>query len=152
MSERLMSENVYGDIIMRSHHVSPVRVPMGRLNRAAQFAPFAALSGYDDAVRETERLTDSRREPDEDGISDINMKLGFLRECGGFPEIGVEYFVPDLKKSGGAYVTLTGHFRRIDEYAGRLVFLDGVEVPIDDIYRINLPVGALISRTKMFDY
>ncbi|MCI7766740.1 MAG: hypothetical protein MSJ26_02005 [Oscillospiraceae bacterium] len=148
MSERLMSENIYGDIIMRTHHVSPVRTPMARLNRAAQFAPFAALSGYDDAVRETERLTDSRREPDEDGISDINMKLGFLRECGGFPEIGVEYFVPDGKKSGGAYVTLTGRFRRIDEYSGRLVFCGGGEIPIGDIYRIDLWAGG----SKMFDY
>lgn len=152
MSERLISENVYGDIIMRPRHVSAVRIPMGRLNRAAQFAPFAALSGYDNAVRETARLTECRLEPDEDGVSDINMKLRLLMDCGGYPEIGVEYFIPDGKKAGGAYVTLTGRFRRIDEYGRRLVLCGGGEVPIDDIYRIYLSAESLIScNAKMFD-
>ena len=137
MKDCTLSERLYGDIMYMPHHRSETRIPMSRHSRSAQFAPFAALDGHIEAVRESARLTDRRLEPDEDAVCDINGKLFRLCSEGGLPEISVEYFIPDSRKAGGRYVTLTGKFRRIDEYLRRVIMLDGAEVPIDDIYRID---------------
>ena len=131
--------NGYDDIINLPHHVSETHPHMSMQDRAAQFSPFAALTGHGDAVRETARLTDEKLELTEDEISGINQKLNFLTEhAEERPEITVEYFVPDERKSGGAYITVTGNFIRIDEYYQNVIMLGGKEIPINDIYIITL--------------
>ena len=95
----------YDDIINLPHHVSPTRQRMSMHDRAAQFAPFAALVGYDDAVAETARLTESRPELDEQEQRIINEKLAYIAEhINEHPEVCIKYFVPDERKSGGAIV------------------------------------------------
>ena len=112
---------------------------MSMHDRAAQFSPFAALTGYDDTVRETARLTDEKLELTADRINDLNQKIAFLKEhAEERPEITVEYFIPDEKKSGGKYVTLLGKFRRIDEYNHNMVFTSGEEIPLNDIFEIDV--------------
>ena len=111
--------------------------PMSMHDRAAQFAPFAALVGYDDAVAETARLTDSRLELTEDEMSELNANLNrLLDSLDEQPQISVTYFVPDKYKTGGRYIVKTGTVRRIDEYARVLIFTDKSEIPIDDTVQI----------------
>ena len=108
--------------------------PMSMHDRAAQFSPFAALVGYDDAVAETARLTDSRAELTEDEMSELNANLNrLLDSLDEQPQISVTYFVPDEKKSGGKYVEKVGVVRIIDSYAGELVFTDGVRIAVADM-------------------
>lgn len=129
----------YDDILNLSHHVSSTRPHMSMHDRAAQFSPFAALTGYDDTVRETARLTDEKQELTAERINDLNQKIAFLNEhAEERPQITVEYFIPDGKKSGGKYVTLSGKFRRIDEYNHNMIFTSGEEIPLNDIFEIEL--------------
>ena len=108
--------------------------PMSMHDRAAQFSPFAALVGYDDAVAETARLTDSRLELTEDEMFELNANLNrLLDSLDEQPQISVTYFVPDEKKSGGKYVEKVGVVRIIDSYAGELVFTDGVRIAVADM-------------------
>ena len=108
--------------------------PMSMHDRAAQFTPFAALVGYDDAVAETARLTDSRLELTEDEMFELNANLNrLLDSLDEQPQISVTYFVPDEKKSGGKYVEKVGVVRIIDSYAGELVFTDGVRIAVADM-------------------
>ena len=108
--------------------------PMSMHDRAAQFSPFAALVGYDDAVAETARLTDSKAELTEDEMSLLNANLNrLLDSLDEQPEISVTYFVPDEKKSGGRYVEKLGVVRIYDSYVGELVFTDGVRISVADI-------------------
>ena len=130
-------EHLYDDIINMPHHVSVKHPHMSMQDRAAQFSPFSALTGHGDAVKETARLTDEKYELTEDEISELNEKLNFLAEhAEERPEITVEYFVPDERKSGGAYIIVTGNFRRIDEYSQSVIFTTGEEILIDDIFSI----------------
>ncbi len=111
--------------------------PMSMHDRAAQFSPFAALVGYDDAVAETARLTDSRLELTEDEMLELNANLNrLLDSLDEQPQISVTYFVPDKYKTGGRYIVKTGTVRRIDEYARVLIFTDKSEIPIDDTVQI----------------
>lgn len=129
----------YDDILNMPHHVSSTRPHMSMHDRAAQFSPFAALTGYDDTVRETARLTDEKQELTADMINDLNQKIAFLKEhAEERPQITVEYFLPDEKKSGGKYVTLSGEFRRIDEYNHNMVFVRGEKIPLNDIFEIDV--------------
>lgn len=131
-----MSENPhrYDDIITLEHRQSETRPHMSMHGRAAQFAPFAALVGYDSAINETARATSERAELSEDQKSAIDMKLSVIAaHIAAEPEVNVTYFVPDGRKEGGAYVTLTGNIRRIDEAERRLVFSDKRTVAISDI-------------------
>lgn len=124
----------YDDIIHLPHHRSKNRPPMSMHDRAAQFAPFAALTGYDAAIRETARRTEAWTELTEEAAEELNRKLLFLQErLGEEPEITVTYFVQDEKKPGGTYVTYTGQLRRIDLTERRLCFLDRTEIPMDFI-------------------
>ena len=108
--------------------------PMSMHDRAAQFSPFAALVGYDDAVAETARLTDSRLELTEDEMFELNANLNrLLDSLDERPQISVTYFVPDEKKSGGKYVEKLGVVRIYDSYAGELVFTDGVRIAVTDM-------------------
>ena len=108
--------------------------PMSMHDRAAQFSPFASLVGYDDAVAETARLTDSRAELTEDEMSELNANLNrLLDSLDKQPQISVTYFVPDEKKSGGKYVEKVGVVRIYDSYVGELVFTDGVRIAVADM-------------------
>lgn len=128
----------YEDIINLPHHELTTRQRMPRINRAASFAPFAALTGYDDAVRETARLTSERIELDEGTKEILNNKLRIaLDKAGEQPEISITYFLPDKKKSGGAYVTVKAVIKRIDEYERLVIFTDKSSIPIGDIYEIE---------------
>ena len=111
--------------------------PMSMHDRAAQFSPFAALVGYEDAVKETARLTDARREMLEDEIAELNRQLGELAErLSERPEIRVTYFIPDKKKDGGRYASKIGNARTIDQYNNTIVFTDGDTVQIKDMYSV----------------
>ncbi len=112
--------------------------PMSMHDRAAQFSPFAALVGYDDAVAETARLTDSKIELTEDEMSELNANLNqLLDSLDEQPEIKVTYFVPDEKKSGGKYVDKVGVVRIFDGYSQELVFKDRFRINIQDIIKIE---------------
>ena len=107
------------------------------LNRAAQFSPFAALTGYDAAVKETARLTDKKIALDEYAKSMLNEKLQMIAEhIDDLPEIAFTYFVPDKKKSGGAYVSVTGQVKEIDEYERVVRLCDGLKIPTRQIFGI----------------
>ena len=124
----------YDDIIGLPHHVSTKHPQMSIGNRAAQFSPFAALTGHDDAVKETARLTDERIELGESMIAELDIKLHILADAiADQPGVSVTYFRPDDKKTGGAYVTAAGALKKIDEYERALVFVDGRKIPIADV-------------------
>ncbi|MDD6634047.1 MAG: hypothetical protein PUE69_01600 [Ruminococcus sp.] len=113
--------------------------PMSMQDRAAQFSPFAALVGYDDAIAETARLTDSKAELTEDEMSMLNANLNrLLDRLDEQPETSVTYFVPDEKKSGGKYVEKVGVVRIYDSYAQDLVFMDKSRINIQDIISIKI--------------
>jgi len=112
--------------------------PMSMHDRAAQFSPFAALVGYDDAVAETARLTDSRLELTEDEMFELNVNLNrLLDSLDEQPQISVTYFVPDEKKSGGKYVEKFGVVRIYDSYSNELVFTDGVRIAVADMAKLD---------------
>lgn len=139
MHDNNEKESRYADIIDLPHHTSSKHPRMSAIARAAQFSPFAALTGYDTEIKETARLTDEKVEIDEDSVNDINAKLQYIKDnIDENPEITVEYFVPDEKKAGGAYLTLNDRVRIIDEYEREIVFISGKRVIIDDIYKIFL--------------
>lgn len=128
----------YENIIDLPHHTSDKRPRMSRENRAVQFSPFAALTGYNAEINETARLTDEKLELSEDRINDINTKLQIIMDnIDEYPEVTVEYFVPDERKSGGSYIKIIGNIRRIDEHERILIMKDNHTVPIDDIYSID---------------
>ena len=129
---------MYEDIIHLPHHVSATRPRMSLIDRAAQFSPFAALTGYDEAIKETGRLTDDRIELDENTRTALDIKQAYLAEnINIHPEISITYFLPDTKKDGGEYVTATGSLKRIDEYERMLIFVDGRKIPMDEIANID---------------
>lgn len=132
MKEAGISE--YEDIIALPHHVSASHPQMALADRAAQFSPFAALTGYEDAIDESARLTEEQIELDENAREELDEQLRQIRECGeAHPEITVTYFQKDARKDGGAYVTLTGRVKKIDEYARIISFMDGTVVRIENI-------------------
>ena len=110
--------------------------PMPMSDRAAQFSPFAALTGYSDAIDETARLTDRRIELSEEESAELDYKQQYLATLDA-PTVTVTYFVPDERKSGGAYVTHTGVLKRVDEVESMVVFKDGLRVPLDEVMDIK---------------
>ena len=132
--------NRYDDIINLPHHISPTRQRMSMHDRAAQFAPFAALVGYDDAVAETARLTETRPELDEQEQRAINERLAFIADhIHEHPEVRIKYFVPDEHKSGGAIVEVSGKTYRISNTDATIVMTDGCKIRLSDI--IDLSIG-----------
>lgn len=124
----------YDDIIALPHPVSSRHPHMPVSDRAAQFAPFAALTGYDSALRETARQTEPKKEQTDEPKQILDRKQQFLLTCHEpHPEITVIYFKADAHKAGGAYVSLTGRFRRIDPVGRQLVLTDKTRIPLDDI-------------------
>lgn len=127
----------YDDIINLSRPQYHDLPPMSIHDRAAQFSPFAALVGYDAAVEETARLTDSRREMEEDEINELNRQLSELnKRLSERPRIRVTYFIRDRKKEGGRYASKIGNARTIDQAENRIVFTDGESVPVKDMYSV----------------
>lgn len=130
--------NHYHDIIHLPHHVSSTHPQMPILDRAAQFAPFAALSGHDAAVRETARLTDRKVELDENAKAILDEKLRILQEAPPEQqEVTVTYFLPDQKKSGGQYVSTTGAVKKIDCYTHALRMAGGEIIPIENLLNLD---------------
>ena len=122
---------------------------MSNYDRAAQFAPFAALTGYDDAVKETARLTDKKVELDEYSKDALNERLNMIQDAiDEQPEVSITYFLLDKKKSGGAYVTATDRVKKIDEYENIVLLQDGTKIPIDDIAEIVGEVFGALEKTK----
>ena len=133
-----MSNFQYDDILNMQYPNPEIEKDFpDKILRAAQFAPFAALTGYDEAVEETARLTDSKIELDEYQKSELNDKLQFLNNSDTDEEVSITYFVPDKKKSGGAYITKRGIVLKIREYEKDVVMDDGTEIQIDDIFAIE---------------
>ena len=127
----------YDDIINLPHHVSPTRKRMSMHDRAAQFAPFAALVGYDDAVAETARLTESRPELDEQEQRAINERLAYIADhIHEQPEVRIKYFVPDERKSGGAILEVDGTVKKTSSIDGTLFMTDGCVISITDVIDI----------------
>ena len=133
-----MDYHRYDDVIYRQHPTSKKHPRMSRMNRAAQFAPFAALTGYEESIEETARLTDHRIELSEYEIEELNTKLNFIQEhIKERPEVTITYFQPNERKDGGKYLTATGRVRWIDEVNRVVVFEDEKIVGIDAIINLN---------------
>ena len=134
-----MNENIskYKDIVILPHHVSIKHRPMSMHDRAAQFAPFAALVGYDDKVRETARYTENKINLNEEEKEQLDIKLNILKEKLNLkPIVTFIYFVPDSKKEGGRYITVSGIIKKIDDYKG-IIYINKVEIPINQIIEID---------------
>ncbi len=129
-----MNMKDYSKIINLPHHQSGTRKRMSNYDRAAQFAPFAALTGHDEAIKETARLTDDYMEMGEDKLGELSAKIQLLIDkLSEQPEITVVYFIPDERKSGGSYAEKTGTVRLVEEYERKLVFYDGDKIDIDRV-------------------
>ena len=128
----------YDDILSLPHPVSKTHPPMPRAERAAQFSSFAALTGYEEIVAESARLTETRAELDRDALEALDEKLrAVAAEIDARPELELRYFVPDKKKAGGRYETLRGRVKKIDEQASLLLLEDGKKIPLGDIASIE---------------
>ena len=133
----------YDDLLDLPHHVSVTHPHMSLYDRVAQFAPFKALTGYEDDVEETARLTDRRVELDADSIARLDARLQLLEErLAAAPAVSVTYFLPDARKDGGSYETVTGIVKKIDAVKHVLVLRSGQQIPIGDICDIK---GELFS-------
>ena len=136
----------YDKIMGLPHHVSKTRPQMPMSDRAAQFAPFAALTGYDAAIKETGRLTDERIELDVEALSALDMKYQLLMEAlDEAPEVTITYFQPDERKAGGKYVSAVGAVKKIDDFERRITMRDGTRIPTDDVLSID---GKLFSSLE----
>jgi len=137
--------NQYDDIINLPHHVSSTRPQMSMADRAAQFSPFAALTGHDAAIKEKARLTIARIDMDEDALIALNMKFQLLVDSlDDEPEISITYFKPDERKDGGAYLEATGVLKKLDEYERMIVLTDGRKIKMDDILDIEGDIFACL--------
>lgn len=127
----------YDDIINLPHHISTKHQRLSMEQRAAQFAPFAALTGYGDAIKETARITQNRIELDDEEKIKLDNKLQELQtNISNKPKVTITYFVPDIKKSGGEYITKIGNLKKIDEYKKSIILEDKIEIPIKEIIEI----------------
>ena len=130
--------NRYDEIMELPHHVSKTRPQMPMSDRAAQFAPFAALTGYDSAIKETGRLTDERVELDEEALTALDRKYQLLIEAlDDAPEVTIIYFRPDERKAGGQYVSATGTVKKVDTFGRRILLQDGTRIPLDSIFDLR---------------
>ena len=128
----------YDDIIHLPHHVSKKHPQMTMLNRAAQFAPFAALTGHDAAIQETARLTSSQRLLDDSDNEILDRKMAIIRtKLAESPTLTLIYFQPDEHKNGGAYKSVTGQLKKIDDYLHTLILSDETTIPISSIFEIE---------------
>ena len=136
----------YDKIMGLPHHVSKTRPRMPMSDRAAQFAPFAALTGYDSAIKETGRLTDERIELDEESLTALDMKYQLLMDAlNEAPKVTITFFQPDERKAGGKYLTATGAVKKVDDFERRITMQDGTKIPMDDVLSID---GELFSSLE----
>ena len=134
----------YSKIIDLPHYVSPHRVPMSRHDRAAQFAPFAALSGYSEDIQEAERITDSEFELSEDMLLTLNRKMDILlSHLEEKPEITVTYFLPDPKKEGGKYCKITSRVVDVFKSERTMIFENKNVLSLDSIYDMESEIFVL---------
>ena len=130
--------NDYDDIINQPHYEPKHHPRMSMWNRAAQFAPFAALTGYDAAIQESNRVTEDWINLEESGNEELNRKMELiLSKLSEQPHVTIEYFVPDEHKEGGSYQSYTGNVKRIDEYEQTMVFTDGKKIQLKMIVNIT---------------
>lgn len=138
--------NKYDEIANLPHHVSETRPQMPMSDRAAQFAPFAALTGYDSAIRETGRLTDERIELDEEALTALNLRYQLLMDAlGKEPEVEITFFKPDERKSGGEYVTVIGAVKNIDDFERLITMQDGMKIPMNDVLSIDGEIFSMLE-------
>lgn len=136
----------YNDIINLPHHKSKTRKQMSMIDRAAQFSPFAALTGHEDAINETGRIVYEKTDLDENAKSVLNEKLQMISDfINDSPVITVTYYKPDIRKKGGAYVSYTGNVIKIDINRRVLVFSDMSEIIIDDISEIESDIFGSVE-------
>ena len=136
----------YDDIIRLPHPDSPKHPRMSLYDRAAQFSPFAALTGYAGVIRETARLTNRKIELDETMLTALNERYQLLLSVlDAEPEVEITYFVPDERKSGGAYRTVSGVVKKADEFARRLTLTDGTVIPMEDVLMLD---GAIFGQNE----
>ena len=136
----------YDKIINLPHHVSSTRSHMTVIDRAAQFSPFAALTGYDAAVKETARLTEQQIELDEYEKATLDQRILLLQDrLKKLPEVTITYFIPDERKDGGKYVSITGAVKKIDTYEKQLVLVNKSKIPIGNILSIEGEVFRLLE-------
>ena len=136
----------YEDIINLPHHISPTRQQMPMSDRAAQFSPFAALTGYDAAIKETGRLTDERIELDEEALTALDMKYQLLIDAfDDAPEVTITYFQPDERKAGGKYITAPSAVKKVDDFERRITMQNGTKIPMDDVLSID---GKMFSSLE----
>lgn len=132
----------YDDIINLPHHESRRHPRMSMLNRAAQFAPFAALTGYDDAIEETSRLTDRMIDLDSDVKVDLDRTMALLRsildDSGSLPQVTITFFIPDVYKDGGSYNTIKTKVKSIDDVERCVILPDGQKIPISNIVDMTI--------------
>ena len=135
-----MTDN-YDDIINLPHYVSSKHPQMSMMNRAAQFAPFAALTGHSAAIDETAHLTELQQELADEDSEILDRKMAYLRETiNEHPTISITYFEPDKKKSGGKYLSIKGQLQNIDDYNQAIVLKSGEAIPLKSILDIQLLV------------
>ncbi len=127
----------YGDIIDREHYVDPDRPQMSRLNRAAQFSPFAALTGYEDLIDESARLTGEQVELDESKKEELGRRIDILLRMEPSPETEITYFIQDSKKSGGRYETVRGTIKKYEALARAVILDSDIILFVDDIIDVK---------------
>ena len=142
----MCTSNKYDEILSLPHHVSKTRPQMPMSDRAAQFAPFAALTGYDSAIKEPGRLTDEKIELDEEALTALDMKYQILMDAfDDALEVTITFFQPDERKAGGKYVSATGAVKKVDDFERRITMRDGTRIPMDDVLSIE---GELFSSLE----
>lgn len=128
----------YGDIIHLPHHISPTRPRMSLIERAAQFSPFAALTGHGAAIEETARLTEAYIELDEYEKTRLDESLRHIQNrLAEKPKVKIKYFVPDIRKEGGAYKTIQGNIKKIDQCQKCIVLQDGAKIYMDRVLEMD---------------
>ncbi len=141
----MKEEHKYDDIINLEHPISKVHKQMSLENRSAQFAPFAALVGYEEAVKETERVTENRVEINEELRNRLDEKIYILQsKIKEQPEVNITYFVPDNKKKGGKYQSITGKIKQIDDDNKLIVLKNDIEIPINEIINISGEIVEIV--------
>ncbi len=139
MSEYYKDIHKYDDIINLPHHQSPQRAHMSLYNRAAQFAPFAALTGHEEAIEETARITDEKKILDETALEKINeILLKLSKHLHEKKNISITYFKPDIVKSGGEYLTDIGYIKKIDEQQKVITMNSGIKISMKQIIDISI--------------
>lgn len=140
----------YDDIINLPHHISKKHPQMSLYARSAQFAPFAALTGYEEAVKETARETNERIDIEDELKSILDGKLQIiLEQIKNHPEISITYFIADSKKNGGEYVTVTGLVKKVDSYNQYIYLIDNTEIPINEIIDISGDIFKEYTKDKL---